>query len=73
MSQRIHEHKSDEHSALFRHSMDTGHSIAFDEPAIIASDTNEMRLYIKESLKIKELAAYRSLNGNIGSMDLKLW
>ena len=73
LSQRLREHKTDEYSALLRHSMDTGHVIAFDEPAVVASDTNELRLYIKESLKIKELAAHRSLNGNTGSMDLKLW
>ena len=73
LTQRLQEHKSDEHSALFRHSMDSGHRIAFDQPAVIASDTDELRLYVKESLKIKELAAHRSLNGNVGSMDLKLW
>ena len=51
------EHSKDEHSALLRHSVDTGHTIAFDDPAIIATDSNEQRLYVKESLKIKELQA----------------
>ena len=73
LKQRIHEHKTDEHSALLRHANDTGHCIAYDEPAVIASDSSEMRLYIKESLKIQELSAHKSLNGNVGSMELHLW
>ena len=73
LKQRLDEHKVDEHSALLRHSMDTGHCIDFDDPAILASDSDELRLYIKESIKIKELSAHKSLNGNIGSMDLNLW
>ena len=73
LNQRLREHKNDENSALLRHSMDTGHCIAYEEPAIIASDSNEQRLYIKESLKIKELSAHQSLNGNVGSIDLQLW
>ena len=73
LKQRIHEHSTDEHSPLFRHSVDTGHCIAFDKPDIIASDPDEQRLYVKESLKILELSAHKSLNGNIGSFDLKLW
>ena len=67
------EHSKDEHSALLRHAVDTGHSIAFDDPAIIATDSDEQRLYVKESLKIRELQAHNSLNGNVGSLDLKLW
>ena len=73
LKQRLDEHKTDDHSAVLRHSRDTGHCIAFEEPSIIASDSDELRLYIKESLKIKELSANKSLNGNIGSMDLHLW
>ena len=73
LNQRLREHKSDENSALLRHSLDTGHCIAYDDPGIVASDSNEQRLYIKESLKIKELSAHQSLNGNVGSIDLQLW
>ena len=73
LKQRILEHSTDEHSALFRHSVDTKHCIAYDNPAIITSDTDEQRLYVKETLKIVEMSANKSLNGNLGSFDLKLW
>ena len=73
LQQRLKEHSSCENSALFKHSMDTGHTINFSNPEVIASDQIKIRLSIKESLKIKELAAYRSLNGNQGSFELKLW
>ena len=73
LQQRLEEHKKQDYSALLRHSMDTGHLIAYDEPSIIASDCNELRLYVKESFKIKELSAHKYLNGNVGSMELKLW
>lgn len=72
-NKRLEEHKEQDYSALLRHSVDTGHLIAYDEPSIDASDCDELRLYIKESFKIKELSAYKSLNGNVGSMELKLW
>ena len=55
--------------------METGHSIDYVSPLIIASDQNRARLYVKEALKIRELAEYSSLNGNAGSSELrpKLW
>ena len=59
--------------ALNRHMCESGHRIEFENPSILASDSNVERLYIKEAFKIQELAAYRSLNGNIGSTELKLW
>ena len=67
------EHQNDENSALHRHSRDMIHCIAYDDPAIIASDCDNLRLYVKESLKIKELSAYKYLNGNTGSLELNLW
>ena len=73
LKQRLNEHKFQDYSALFRHSTNTGHCIAYDETSIIASDNDEMRLYVKESFKIKELSAQKFLNGNVGSMELKLW
>ena len=73
LKQRMDEHKIDEHSALLRHSRDTGHHVAFDAPTIVATDNVDLRLYVKESIKIKELSAHKSLNGNVGSLDLHLW
>ena len=73
LEQRLKEHSSCDTSALFRHSLDTGHVIDFNNPEVVASDNNRIRLGIKETLKIKEHSAYRSLNGNQGSMELKLW
>ena len=53
LKQRLHEHQTDEHSALLRHSMDSKHSIAYDEPVVIASDVDELRLNVKNRLKLK--------------------
>ena len=73
LKQRMQEHKTDENSALLRHCRDTGHCVGFDTPSVIASDTMDLRLYVKESFKIKEFAAHKSLNGNVGSLELHLW
>ena len=70
---RLKEHASCDSSALFRHSMDTGHQIDFANPEVLATDRSKYRLSIKETLKIHEHYAYRSLNGNQGSYELKLW
>ena len=67
------EHSTCEHSALFKHHMETGHSVNYTLPQVLAQDTCKTRLFIKESLKIQELRAYKSLNGNQGSFDLQLW
>ena len=40
---------------------------------VFASDNVKIRLQVKETLLIKELAAYKSLNVNIGSFECKLW
>ena len=47
--------------------------IAYDSPSVLATDTTEVRLYIKETFKIREFAANQSLNGNVGSLELQLW
>ena len=73
LCQRLKEHSESENSALRKHSLDAKHDIDFANPLILATDCNRSRLYVKESLKIKDLSAYLSLNGNIGSMELKLW
>ena len=70
---RLHEHLTNENSALYRHSFLTDHAIIYSNPNILATDNNIFRLKIKETLKIKELSAYNSLNGNTGSFRLNLW
>ena len=70
---RVNEHKKDEYSALCRHSLETGHNIDYYSPDILAKDSNLYRLQVKETLKIQENFAYKSLNGNTGSLMLKLW
>ena len=73
LEERVCEHKKSDDSALKKHASATGHSINFSEAKILASDTFKTRLCIKETLKINEFYAYRSLNGNVGSFELKLW
>ena len=73
LEQHLGEHSTQKHSALLRHSRETGHIIAYDTPSILATDTTELRLYIKETFKIREFAANQSLNGNVGSLELQLW
>ena len=69
---RINEHKKDENSALLRHSIEMDHVIDYCSPDILTKDTNSYRLQVKETLKIQEHFAYKSLNGNSGSPKLKL-
>ena len=73
LQQRLKEHSESDKSALGKHALDANHDIDFVNPSILATDQNRSRLYVKESLNIKDLSAYRSLNGNVGSMELKLW
>ena len=70
---RLKEHRTNENSALFKHSFLTDHNINFSNPKILAKDSSSFRLQIKETLKIKEHYAYNSLNANIGSFKLNLW
>ena len=72
LKQRLAEHRDCSDSALKRHMLETSHRIDYENPSVLASDVNSERLLVKEALKIKETAAYRSLNGNTG-LDLKLW
>ena len=73
LKKRIQEHKTKEFSSVYRHSSITDHKFNFDSPVILAADTNEIRLKVKESLLIREYSAHQSLNVNIQSFECKLW
>ena len=73
LEQRMKEHSTSQNSALMLHSLDTGHRPMYDSPEVLATDCCRTRLFIKESLKIQECKAFKSLNGNKGSFDLQLW
>ena len=73
LCQRIKEHMTSPNSALRKHSMEAGHRIDFQSPSVLARDNLSIRLLTKESLFIKEQLAYKSLNGNVGSFELKLF
>ena len=67
------EHAESESSAVNRHATSCGHKMNLENPEILAFDSLQSRLYIKEALYIKDYTAYNSLNGNLRSCDLKLW
>ena len=67
------EHSTNEYSALYKHQLSKSHSIDFNHPSVVASDSIELRLLIKESLLIRDLTADLSLNCNVGSTELRLW
>ena len=69
----ISEHIKNDASALYKHAVETGHDIAFSRPEILTSDDIELRLQVKETLMIRDLHAYRSLNNMKSSVDLTLW
>ena len=69
---RLHEHFTNENSALYRHSFLTDHVIGYSNPNILATENSIFRYKIKETLKIKEHFAYNSLNGNTESFRLNL-
>ena len=73
LSQRVKEHLTCENSALRRHELATDHKIDFDSVSVLACDNHPTRLLIKETLKIKEHCAVNSLNGNMGSFELRLF
>ena len=73
LSQCIKEHSTSDNSALTRHAIVTNHTIDFNNPQVLCKDSGHYTLLIKETLKIKEFAAYKSLNGNTGSFDLMLF
>ena len=54
--------------------MKTDHDIDYNGVLVLASDSYKFRLKIKETLKIQEdYFAFKLLNGNTGSLKLKLW
>ena len=73
LRQRLEEHSMQDSSSLFKHSVNFSHSIDYDNPDILTTDSSDYRLSIKEAIKIQELNAHRSLNANVRSCDLKLW
>ena len=73
LSQRIKEHSTLDTSALTKHALLTNHIIDFGNPEVLAGDLHHTRLLIKETLRIKQMCAYKFLNGNTGSFDLHLF
>ena len=73
LKDRLSEHMTSESSALYQHSSSTRHKINFGQPEILARNSTRSGLLIMEALKIHEQQAYKSLNRNVGSYDLKLW
>ena len=69
----MHEHSKDDNSALLKHELSSGHQIDYGSPSVLAADNFQTRLNIKETLKINELGAFRSLNRNVGSFELHLF
>ena len=73
LQQRMQEHSTNETGPLLKHASETSHTVDFTSPEVLATDSFRTRLYIKETLKIVDLCAFKSLNGNCGSFELKLW
>ena len=73
LEERISEHIKNDASAPYKHASETGHDIAFSRPEILTSDAIELRLQVKETLMIRDLYAYRSLNNMKSLVDLTLW
>ena len=67
------QHMKDENSSLYRHSFLTDHVIDYCKPEILAKDSIVFRLCVKETLKIQDYYAHKSLNENTGSFKLALW
>ena len=61
VQQRLSEHSSSESSALYKHGAETGHSIDFGNPDILAADSFKTRLLVKETLKIQELRSGKQI------------
>ena len=73
LEQRVQEHSQQDCSALKKHTMDFAHSVDYQNPQILATDSSDYRLSIKESIKISDLKANFSLNANVRSVELMLW
>ena len=65
LCKRIYEHKN--YSAIYKYASDVDHEINYEHSKILASDNIKIRLQMKETLLIKDLEAYKSLNVNIDS------
>ena len=73
LCKRLCEHKNRNYSAIYKHSSYADHKINYDNPKVLASDNIKIRLQVKETLLIKELAASKSLNVNTDSFECKVW
>ena len=73
LQRRLKEHKQQSYSSLNKHASETSHTVGLDSPVILATDTSDYRLTIKEALHIKHQKAHTSLNANIRSCELMLW
>jgi hypothetical protein len=73
LNQRIHEHKTSDSSALYRHSETTGHTLDYENAEVLARDNKSFNLHIKETLFIIEQKAYLSLNRSMTSTQLHIW
>ena len=73
LQQRLNEHQQQEYSALNKHSCESQHNIDYSNPQILATDSSDFRLLIKEALNIKQHNAQESLNAAVRSCELLLW
>ena len=70
---RVHEHGTQESSALYRHSQATKHNIDYANVSVLAVDNRPYTLHIKESLLILEQKAFLSLNRSMTATQLYIW
>ena len=73
LHKRLHEHKSRQYCAVFKHISENVHNINFDNPTVLCSDSSKIRLFVNETLLIKDPFAHKSLNVNIKSYMCKLF
>ena len=71
LNERLAEHRSSDKSSVYRHCADYNHSA--NGVKIVTTELNKERLYILESLAIKDQQAFRSLNSQVSSIPLNLW
>ena len=64
---------SRQYCAVFKHISENGHNINFDNPTVLCSDSSKTRLFVKETLHIKDQFAHKSPNVNIKSYECKLF
>ena len=73
LQKRLYEHKNRKYSSVFKHSSAEGHDIDYNCPEVSTSNNVKLRLKIKQTLLIQQLAAHKSLNVNIYSFECRLW